>query len=190
MPARKESIKSKLKKGDSMDQNASPYSVGQWVVHCQYGVGQIKQIESVPLGGNFEETEKCFTVQTRNGTFWFPVEQNENPRVRPITSEKKFKKALKALQEPPQDTDAHHNVIKGRINSAKKDTSLKTTVELVRDLSARNNIKKLNILEQRALKLHTDRVVREWSLCMKLDENEATTRLNKILQQELETEKG
>lgn len=139
-----------------MNQNVPQYAVGQWVVHCQYGVGQIKQVERVPLGGNFDETEKCFTVQTRNGTFWFPVEQDENPRVRPITSKRKLKEALKALDEQPQDTDAHHNIIKGRINTAKEDGSLKTTVELVRDLSARNNTKKLNILEDRALKLHKD----------------------------------
>jgi RNA polymerase-interacting CarD/CdnL/TRCF family regulator len=169
-----------------MDQNVSEYAIGQWVVHCQYGVGQIKQIERVPLGGNIKEPEKCFTVLTRNGTFWFPVEQEENPRVRPITSKQKLKKALKVLREPPEDTDAHHNVIKGRINSAKKDGSLKTSVELVRDLTARNNIKKLNILEQRALKLHRDRVIREWSLCMQIDENEATTRFDKLLQTQAE----
>ena len=74
-----------------MEQNAQQYSIGQWVVHSQYGVGQIKQIERVPLHGNMEEKEKCFTVQTKEGVFWFPVNQNDNPRVRPITSEKKFK---------------------------------------------------------------------------------------------------
>ena len=88
-----------------MEQNAQQYSIGQWVVHSQYGVGQIKQIERVPLHGNMEEKEKCFTVQTKEGVFWFPVNQNDNPRVRPITSEKKFKEALETLQEPPEDIE-------------------------------------------------------------------------------------
>jgi len=166
-----------------MDQDISQYSIGQWVVHCQYGVGQIKQVERVPLHGNIKEPEKCFSVQTRNCTFWFPVEQDENPRVRPITSKLKLQEALQALQDPPQDTDAHHNVIKGRIKTANSDGALKTTVELVRDLSARNNIKKLNVLEERALHHLKDRVVREWSLCMQIDENEAITRFNHLLEQ-------
>lgn len=167
-----------------MDQNLSHFSIGQWVVHCQYGVGQIKQIEHVPLHGNLDKPEKCFNVQTQNSTFWFPVKQDDNPRVRPITSEKKLKEALKVLNGPPKDTDAHHNVIKVRIHAAKEDGSLKTSVELVRDLSARKNIKKLNIHEERALSLHKDRVVREWSLCMHIDETEATTRFNQLLEQE------
>jgi RNA polymerase-interacting CarD/CdnL/TRCF family regulator len=96
-----------------------------------------------------------------------------------------LKEALNSLKEPPEDTDAHHNVIKGRINSAQTDGSLKTTVELVRDLSARNNTKKLNVLEERALKLHTDRIIREWSLCMQIDEVEALIRFKKLLQQEI-----
>jgi RNA polymerase-interacting CarD/CdnL/TRCF family regulator len=164
------------------DQNQT-YQIGHWVVHSQYGVGQIKKIESIPLQGDMQNKEKCFTVQTKNGVFWFPVEQNENPRVRPITSEKTLKEALKTLQEPPEDTDAHHNVIKGRINTAQTDSSIKTSIELIRDLTARHHTKKLNILEDRALKLHTDRLVREWSLCMQIEEHEVLTRFNKLLQQ-------
>ena len=167
-----------------MNQNGQQYAVGQWVVHCQHGVGQIKNIERVPLHGDMEEAEKCFSVQTHDRIFWFPVNQEENPRVRPITSKQKLKEALEVLDELPEDTDAHHNVIKGRINSAQTEGSLKTTVELVRDLSARNNTKKLNILEQRALKMHKDCVVREWSLCLQIDETEALQRFDKLLHQE------
>lgn len=166
-----------------MEQNAPQYSIGQWVVHSQYGVGQIKQIERVPLHGNIEEKEKCFTVQTQDGVFWFPVDQNDNPRVRPITSKKKFKEALKTLQEPPEDIDAHHNVIKVRINTAQSDGTLTDSIRLVRDLTVRHSTKKLNVLEDRALKLHTDRIVREWALCMQIDEAEVLTRFNKLLHQ-------
>jgi RNA polymerase-interacting CarD/CdnL/TRCF family regulator len=164
------------------DQNHQ-YEIGHWVVHSQYGVGQIKEIESVPLYGDMQNKEKCFTVQTKEGVFWFPVEQSDNPRVRPITTKTSLNNALKIFQEPPEDTDAHHNVIKGRINTAQTDGSLTDSIRLVRDLSARHNQKKLNILEDRALKLHTDRLILEWSLCMKIEETEALKRLNKLLQQ-------
>ena len=94
-----------------------------------------------------------------------------------------MKRSLKALQEPPEDIDAHHNVLKGRISQAQQDGSLKTSIELVRDLSARNTLKKLNILEERALTLHTERLIREWSLCTKLDENETRARFDKLIQE-------
>jgi RNA polymerase-interacting CarD/CdnL/TRCF family regulator len=171
-----------------MSEGNQSYDIGQWVVHSQYGVGQIKQIEKMPLHGDIKTKQKCFQVQTQNGIFWFPVEQKNNPRLRPITTQEKLTRSLKVLQEPPEDTDAHHNILKGRINEAQKDGSLKTSIELVRDLSARNTIKKLNILEERALKLHTERLIREWSLCMDLDEIEIRTRFDKLIQ-EIEIEK-
>jgi len=164
-----------------MSEEVQIYDIGQWVVHSRYGVGQIKQIESIPLHGDLKAKQKCFQVQTKNGVFWFPVEQNDNPRVRPVATKEKLKNALKSLQEPPEDTDAHHNIIKGRISQAQSDGSLRNTIELVRDLSARHATKKLNILEDRALTLYTDRLVREWSLCMEMDENEALTQFNKLL---------
>lgn len=168
-----------------MDQNANQYEIGQWVVHSQYGVGQIKQIENIPLHGDLHSKEKCFMVQTSDGVFWFPVEENENPRIRPISSKKKLKNALQTLQEPPEDTDAHYNVFKGRINTAKSDGSLKTSLKLVRDILARNAVKKLNMLEERALKFHTDRLVQEWSLCMQMDESEVLRRFNNLLQEKI-----
>ena len=135
-----------------------------------------------------KKKQKCFQVHTKDGVFWFPVEQEDNPRLRPITTQAKLKRSLRALQETPEDTDAHHNVIKGRISQAQKDGSLKTSIKLVRDLSARNTIKKLNILEERALKLHTERLIREWALCMDLDETETRTRFDKLIQEiEIET---
>jgi RNA polymerase-interacting CarD/CdnL/TRCF family regulator len=54
---------------------------------------------------------------------------------------------------------------------------------LIRDLLARNTIKKLNILEERALRRHTDRLIREWALCMEMDESRAQTEFDTLLQE-------
>ena len=50
------------------------YSIGEWIVHSQHGVGQIKKIETMPLHG--KQTE-CFKVQVKGGTFWFPTNSTE-----------------------------------------------------------------------------------------------------------------
>ena len=159
------------------------YDIGEWIVHSQYGVGQIKEIEKIPLRGDMQTKEECFQVQTKDGVFWFPVQQDDNPRIRPITPKKKLIRSLKLLQEKPEDTDAHHNVLKGRINKAQTDGSLHTIIRLVRDLAARSAKKKHNILEDRALKLHTERLIQEWALATGLDENEARTKFDQMLQQ-------
>ena len=159
------------------------YDIGQWVVHCRYGVGQIKKIESIPLHGDTQTKELCFQVQTRDGIFWFPVEPQENPRVRPVVTKRKLVTSLETLKEPPEDTDAHHNELRIRINNAQTDVSMKTTIRLIRDLSARNAIKKLNILEERTLRRHTNRLVREWALCMDVDETKAQTEFDMLLRE-------
>ncbi|HBY09574.1 MAG TPA: hypothetical protein DEH22_17975 [Chloroflexi bacterium] len=169
-------------KGDKMEHNTEQYRVGQWIVHSQHGIGQIKQTEKLSLHGDIQTKELCFQVQTENGVFWFPVNQSDNPRVRPIITQENFNNALETLQEPPEDTDAHHNILKGRINEAQHDGSIRTTVKLVRDLAARSSVKRsLNILEDKALKLHTERIIREWSLCFEISEKEARKKFEMLL---------
>ena len=41
-------------------------SIGEWVVHSHYGVGQIKKTELMPLHG---EQTACFMVQVKDGVF-------------------------------------------------------------------------------------------------------------------------
>ena len=165
-----------------MKEISHQYDIGQWVVHSQYGIGQIKRVEQISFTGNQKETKRCFKVETDNGAFWFPVRQEDNPRIRPISKRSKLELSLESFREPPKDTDAHHNVIKTRITDAHNDVSLKTSILLVRDLLARNALKKHNILEDRALQMHTDRIIKEWSLCMGLDEVEVRTQFNALIQ--------
>ena len=165
-----------------MKEKMHQYSIGQWVVHSQYGIGQIKEVEQISFSGDLEEMQKCFKVETHNGIFWFPVDQNDNPRLRPISQKSKLEVSLNFFREPPEDTDAHHHVIKARISEAQKDASLLTSIGLVRDLIARNVPKKHNILEDRALEMHTDRIIKEWSICMGIDEAETRARFNSLIQ--------
>ena len=71
------------------------YSIGEWVVHSQYGVGQIKKTEVMPFHG--EQTE-CFRVQVKDGAFWFPTNTSENPRIRPVESQEIITKVIKNLR--------------------------------------------------------------------------------------------
>ena len=85
-----------------MSEDVHRYEIGEWVVHSSYGVGQIKQLEKVPLHGDPQKKEMCYKVQTREGVFWFPVDQHDNPRVRPIITEKKLISSLETFKEPPR----------------------------------------------------------------------------------------
>ena len=166
-----------------MSDEGQHYNIGQWVVHCRYGVGKIKSVEKVPFYGEGQKNEKCFKVQTKESVFWLPVAQSENPRIRPIATRKRMERALKVLKEPPQDLDAHHNVLKDRINETHKSGSLKSQISLIRDLLARRSVKKLNILEERTLKTLKLQLIREWSISMDMDDAVAQSELNAIFRE-------
>jgi RNA polymerase-interacting CarD/CdnL/TRCF family regulator len=166
-----------------MSDKVQHYDIGQWVVHSRYGVGKIKSVEKIPLYGEGQKNEKCFKVQTSESVFWFPVEQSENPRIRPVASREHMKRALGILKEPPQDMDAHHNVLKDRIDETQKSGSLKAKISLIRDLLARRSVKKLNILEERTLKTLKLQLVREWSIAMDIDNAVAQSELNAIFRE-------
>jgi len=163
-----------------LSKNGLELAIGDWVVHLYHGVGQIKKVEEKRLNGNAQD---YYMVKTYNSVFWVPVSKINNERIRPLTSPIELQEALKVLQKPPQEMDTNHNNRKNRIEIVKSDGSLKPTLRLVRDLSAREAEKKLNTTEKRALERLKDHMLREWAACMHIDLEEAGKRLNNMLNQ-------
>jgi RNA polymerase-interacting CarD/CdnL/TRCF family regulator len=164
-----------------MSDGNQDYDIGHWVVHSRYGVGQIKKIEKIPLHADPTKKEQCFQVQTGGGVFWFPIEQHDNPRIRPVITQNKLNSALRLFEEAPADTNLHRNELRIRITETQMDVSINTAVRLIRDLLARNVTRKLNIYEDRALRTHMERFIREWALCKEIDEKEARTEFDLLL---------
>jgi len=142
------------------------YSVGDWVVHKLYGVGQIKDIEPRPIHG---ESLNCFKVKTKDSTFWFPDTEDENPRIRPVSSEEIVEKVIRNLRRKASHLDTDRKYWKEQIDEAQSGGDLISTSKVIRDLSAQQVIRKLNQSEERALDHFKERLLREWSAIMHLD---------------------
>jgi RNA polymerase-interacting CarD/CdnL/TRCF family regulator len=136
------------------------FSVGEWVVHCHYGVGQIRKTEIMPLHG--EQTE-CFKVHVRDGDFWFPTNAVANSRIRPVASQEMITKAIKNLRRKPGNIEKDKKYWTERIKTVPSDCDLVTISKLVRDLSAQQALKKLNDTQIRALSKFKDRLLHEWA---------------------------
>jgi RNA polymerase-interacting CarD/CdnL/TRCF family regulator len=142
-----------------MDSNL-PYSVDDWVVHTQYGVGQIKRIEVKPIHG---ETTNCFKVRTNDCTYWFPTNDFDNPRIRSVASKDVIKKVIKNLRRKSSRLDTDRKIWKQRIEEAQTDGDLITLSIIIRDLSTQKKLRQLNQTEDDALEYFKDRLVREWA---------------------------
>lgn len=142
-----------------MDSNL-PYSVDDWVVHTQYGVGQIKRIEVKPIHG---ETTNCFKVRTNDCTYWFPTNDIDNPRIRSVASKDVINKVIKNLRRKSSRLDTDRKIWKQRIEEAQADGDLITLSIIIRDLSTQKKLRQLNQTEDDALEYFKDRLVREWA---------------------------
>ena len=154
------------------------YHPGDWIVHLHHGVGEITSIEEKELGG---DSSTYYKVVTDDSTLWVPLDKAENRWFRPVSSRDEFKEIIEILQRPPQEMHNNHLARKRRINSVKSDGSLEETARLIRDLWGRRAERQLNNTEETALRSFTDRFLREWAVCMDVDEEEARERMQAIL---------
>jgi RNA polymerase-interacting CarD/CdnL/TRCF family regulator len=158
------------------------FSVGEWVVHNQYGVGQIQKTEVMPLHG--EQTE-CFKVQMKDGAFWFPIDTVENPRIRPVASEEIITKVMKNLRRKPGNLEKDKKYWTQRIKEVPSDADMLTISQLVRDLSAQQALKRLNDSQIRALSNFKEGLLLEWAAITGTDIGEIRPQLNKYAQESL-----
>lgn len=155
-----------------------PFKKGDWIVHANYGVGQILAMETKILG---DKETRYYKVEARNSTFFIPVENAENDRIRPVASRQKLRAAMKVLRQPPQDLDADHNARKRQIAEMASEFSPQGTAELVRDLAARRAERGLNDNEERTFELASLRLAREWAITEKMEFDEAQQKLDATL---------
>jgi len=164
-----------------MSEQEQAYSVGDWVVHIAYGVGQIKKLEIKPIGGM---KHLCYHVRTEDGVFWLPADgAADNERVRPIAGPKRIQRALAALRKAPKKMAANFQTRRKRIRNVALDGDLNTDLKLLRDLNARQFKKGLNSTEQDAFNTITKRFLQEWSISRGIEINEARQKLENFLRE-------
>lgn len=160
-------------------ENGQDYSKGDWIVHKYHGVGQIKGIVKKKLNG---KVTRYYRVKTHNSTFFVPVDEADNQRIRPLTSRSEFKKALKILERPAKEMSSNHTTRRSRIRETKSEGSVEDFFQIIRDLTAREHSSRLNTTEKRALRRFKNCVLYEWAACMGIDVEEAREQMEKRLQ--------
>jgi RNA polymerase-interacting CarD/CdnL/TRCF family regulator len=157
----------------------SLYLIGDMVVHRTHGVGQIDGVEHKPING--VEVE-CFKVKTENGTYWFPTESLDNPRIHPVASQELIQKAVEILQSAPTSLEDDPLEWKARIDNVQADGDFLAISGLVRDLAVLKTKKKLNRAQDQALNNLKDRLLREWAAGLGVDAQSIRPKLQTYLQ--------
>lgn len=156
------------------------HSPGDWVVHSYYGVGQIVRIEVKTI---HEVDTKCFKVKTNDSTFWFPTNDTDNPRIRPVASQEIIDTVIKNLRAKASTFDTDRILWKKMIEDVKSDNDLISISLLVRDLSTQQVIRGLNQIERNALNLYKERLLGEWASIMQEEIEKLRSRLHGYIQE-------
>ncbi len=157
---------------------------GEWIVHKQYGIGQIKGIEKKHIGG---ETRKYFRVKISDGVYWLPAK--EIPAyIRFVSSKYKLFKALKALRRAPEILPKNYKVRNSEVAERADKATLQAMGELIRDLHARKFLEGANtsIVDDRQLTGFRQQFIREMSVILDIDIKESEEKLDKALELSVE----
>lgn len=163
-----------------MSSKSETLEKGDWIVHLYYGIGQIIGTETKKIGG---EKEKYYKVRTKNSTYFVPVSNAINDRIRPLSSEYKLRKAKQILRETPKEFPDNHNERRRLLNQTTSDRSIYNTAQLIRDLAHRKHQHGLNDFEQKTLETTEQLFVLEWSIIQDITEAEAQEKLEKIIEE-------
>ncbi len=150
---------------------------GDWIVHAYYGIGQIQTIETKTIG---EDKARYYRVDAANSTFFVPVQDAINDRIRMLSSSYKLRKAKQTLRTKPEILPENHNDRRKLISEITSHSEMDTSAQMLRDLLHRKRDQGLNDFEQKIFDAVEGLFIQEWSIIEDITLDEARSRLEKI----------
>jgi RNA polymerase-interacting CarD/CdnL/TRCF family regulator len=155
------------------------FKVGDWIVHDNYGVGEVVDIMDRDLDG---QRDTYFKVSAAEIEYFLPSDKAGADHIKTIRSQKEFDQALEIISEPPSlmSEPSHRN--KRVITERWLDGSLPARAALIRDLNGRNHIKELSYDEKRTFEKAENFFINEWIISNpSLTKIKAKQKLNEAL---------
>ena len=151
---------------------------GDWIVHSNYGLGQVQGEDTKVLEG---EEADYYIVKTDSATYWLPQDGLDTDAIRELAPETQFQKALKEIKAEPCVMDKDYRKRQSRIVGVISSNSVVEFAKLIRDLYWRRRHKHLNENEKRVLDLIKERFAKEWSVAAEINKAEALSKLENTL---------
>ena len=156
------------------------YKKGDWIVHAYYGVGQIKGVDRKAIEG---VKEKYYRVETKNMTYWLPIDNSDVEHIRPVASKNLFTRSLKIIQKKPHKMAQDYRVREKEISEAFSACSLKSLARLIRDLYGRRAGGKMSMREEDILEQAKNQFINEYAIAVDVNLDDARKILENALVQ-------
>lgn len=162
-----------------MTKTAQTYSVGDWIVHSRYGIGQIKGVDVKGISG---EESDYFRVESSDSTFWIPTDQIEDDQIRSVASSDRLQEAIAVLEKEPKEMSSNYKTRRKRIRQAREKNTPLALARILRDLRGHRRKKgMLNSTERTAFKTLKQRLVEEWAVIRDTQADKVERRVDVLL---------
>ncbi|OGO13893.1 MAG: hypothetical protein A2032_02380 [Chloroflexi bacterium RBG_19FT_COMBO_49_13] len=155
------------------------FQVGDKVIHCTFGLGEITQIEEKFING---QTTNCYVVHITDMTIWIPIDDQQQNSLRLPTTPEEFTKVLPILSSPNEKLDDDRVLRKEQLLEQMRDGQLSSICRVVRDLTHFQRNSKLNDQERAILERAIKSLLAEWSLSLGTPVNQAHQAMESMLE--------
>lgn len=154
------------------------FQIGDWVVHCAHGLGQVHAIEERT---NNNKAALYYMIQLRDFTVWVPADENQNSRLRPPASAVEFHKLLATLSEPADQLPDDRRQRNLQLLEMLKDGSVESMCRVLRNLAAHRHHRTWSEYDSALMNRVQKALVGEWSFIFSVPPLDAEVELQKLL---------
>jgi len=155
------------------------FKVGNKVIHCTFGLGEITNIEEKTING---KQENCYVVRMNDLTIWIPMDDPEQNSLRKPTPPEEFIKTLPILTSPNENLLEDRVLRKKQLTEQLKDGQLSSICRVVRDLNHYKRNSKLNDQEKSIFERAVKSLLTEWVFSMGTTQLQAHQAMESMLE--------
>lgn len=155
------------------------FRIGDKVIHCSFGLGDITQIEEKNINGT---PTRCYVVRISDMTIWVPTDEMQQNSLRTPTPPEEFVRTLPILTSPNEALQEDRILRKNQLMDQLKDGQLASICRVVRDLTHYQRNSKLNDQERSILERAVKSLLTEWTVSLGLPFNQAHQAMESMLQ--------
>ncbi len=154
------------------------YQVGDQVIHWNYGLGEIIQLDEKALSGH---TGRYYVVQMPDLTLWVPLNKTGEQSLRLPTPARDFKRLFRILASPGEALSTDRHARKVQLMERLKDGTLESVCRVVRDLVCHKRTNSLNENDNTMLERARNFLLKEWGAVLSVPVQQAELELGNLL---------
>jgi RNA polymerase-interacting CarD/CdnL/TRCF family regulator len=154
------------------------FQIGDWVVHCTHGLGQVMAIEERI---NNEVKSLYYMVQVTDLSIWVPKDENIKSRLRLPNDAAGFLESISALSEPAESLPNDYRQRNLQLQERLKDGGVEAYCKVIRDLAAYRRDRSTSDYDNTLLKRVQKILLREWSHSLSITPDAAELELNRFI---------